>query len=252
MDKTSLHPLQGGIDSCISNVLCEAQNKWAVPEEGTKPRLVSLQRPGVAAGQGSQFRSCECRSVREGVHFQIAPGVLDGIEFRGVGRQEESMQMMKAGDELRGAFGAVGVETVPNQQAGLPQFLVQVAEESNDLVAADVGLGMQAKVKSHAVAARRHGQGGDGRYLLQMSPALDQHRCPAAGLPTAANQRRHEKAAFVEENQPGVQPMGFFLRAGQVCLTQPWMASSSRSTARRAGFCGLQPSAWSKRPRWST
>jgi hypothetical protein len=181
-----------------------------VPEEGTKQRLVSLQHPGVSAGQGSQFRSFECRSVSEGVHFQIAPGVLDGIGFRGIGRQEEGVQVLKAGDELRGAFSSLGIETVPNQQAGLPQFLVQIAEESNDLVAADVGLGMQATVKVHAVAAGRHGQGGNGRYLLQMSPALDQHRCPATGLPTAANQRRHAKAAFVEENKPGIQPPGFF------------------------------------------
>ena len=35
--------------------------------------------------------------------------------------------------------------------------------------------------------------------------------------------------------------MGFFLRAGQVCLTQLWMASSSRSTARRAGFADSNP-----------
>jgi hypothetical protein len=89
---------------------------------------------------------------------------------------------MKAGDELRGAFSSVGIETVPSQQAGLPQFPVQIAEEGDALVAADVGLGMQAKVKSHAVAARRHGQGGNGRYLLQMSPALDHHRCPAAAI----------------------------------------------------------------------
>jgi len=97
----------------------------------------------MAARQGSQFRRCECRSVREGVHFQIAPGVLDGIEFRGIGGQEEGVQVMKTGDEFRGAFSAVGIETVPNQQAGFPQFLVQIAEEGDDLVAADIGLGMR-------------------------------------------------------------------------------------------------------------
>ena len=120
----------------------------------------------MSAGQGSQFQSFECRLVSEGVHFQMAPGVLDGIEFRGIGGQEEGVQEMKTGDELRGAFSSVGIEAVPNQQAGLPQLLVQRAEETNDLVAADVGLGMQAKVKSHGIAAGRHSQGGDGGYLL--------------------------------------------------------------------------------------
>lgn len=72
-----------------------------MPEEGTKQRLVSLQRPGVSTGEGSQFGSLDGRLVSEGVHFQIAPGVLDGIEFRGIGRQEEGVQVMKAGDEWK-------------------------------------------------------------------------------------------------------------------------------------------------------
>src|SRR5271169_3600386 len=187
-EPTDRKTLSVAIDSCINNVLFQAQKEWAVTEEGTEQRFVPLYSAGRSTGHGGQLLGFEGGPIGQGVHLQIAPGVLHRIEFGSVGGQEESVQVMKAGNELRCTFSAVGIETVPNQQAGLPQFLVQIAEESNDLVAADVGLGMQAKVKSHAVATGRHGQGGDGRYLLQMSPPLDQHRCPATGLPTAANQ----------------------------------------------------------------
>jgi len=151
------------------------------------------------------------------------------------------MQVMSAGDELRGAFGAVGIEAIPDQHVRALQFLVQMTEKGDDLHAADLGLGVQAKVKPRAIAAGRHRQGGDGRYLLQISPPLHQHRRLAPRLPTPADQRPHEQAAFIEENQSGVQPVGFFLRVGQVCLIQRRIPSSSRSIARRAGFCGLPP-----------
>ena len=90
------------------------------------------------------------------------------------------------------------------------QFLVEMAEEADDLRGADLGLGMQAKVKPGAIAAGRHRQGSNGRYLPQMTSPLDQHRRLAPRLPTAADQRPHEQAAFIKENQPGVQPVGFF------------------------------------------
>ena len=151
------------------------------------------------------------------------------------------MQVREAGNELRGTFSAVGVEAILDQHARPLQFLVQMAEEADDARGSDVGLGMQAKVKPHAIAVRRHRQGRKGGNLLEMTPPLHQHRRLSLRLPTAADQGCHEQAAFIEENQPGVQSAGFFLRAGQVCLTHCRMASSSRSTARRVGFCGLQP-----------
>jgi hypothetical protein len=39
---------------------------------------------------------------------------------------------------------------------------------------------------------------------------------------------------------------------GQSVLIQRWMAISSRSIARRWGFCGLQPNERKRRPIWST
>ena len=153
------------------------------------------------------------------------------------------MQVIDTFDKLGRPLRSVGIEAIPDQQAGAAQLLVQMPEETDDLEGGDVGLGMQAKVEPHPVSAGRHAQGRDGRYLLQRTPPLHQHRRLPPGLPTTAHQRPHQQAAFIEENQPGVQSARFFLRAGQVCLIHWWMPSSSRSIARRVGFCGLQPSA---------
>ena len=114
------------------------------------------------------------------------------------------MPVIDTFNELRRPLGAVGIEAIPEQQPRPVQFLVQMAEETDDLPGADLGLGMQAKVKPHPVAAGSHAQGREGRYLLQMTPALNQHRL-APRLPTAAEQRPYQPAAFIEENQPGVQ-----------------------------------------------
>jgi len=66
----------------------------------------------------------------EGVHFQIAPGVLDRVEFGRVDRQEERMQVINTFNQLRRPLGAVGIEAIPEQQPRLVQFLVQMAEET--------------------------------------------------------------------------------------------------------------------------
>ena len=120
------------------------------------------------------------------------------------------MQMISTFNEVPGAFGTVGVETIPEQHTGPLQFGVQAAQEADDLPGADLSLRVKAKVKPHLVSAWGHAQSSQGRYLFQTAPTLDQHRRPSPGLPTAAHPRPHQQAAFIEENQPGVQPVRFF------------------------------------------
>ncbi len=134
-------------------------------EEGAEQRLVPLQGAGGSTGNGGQLLDFEGGAIGQRVHFQIAPRRLDRIELRCVGRQEEIMQVMSAGDELRSAFGAMGIEAIPDQYARPLQFLVQMAEEGDNLRAANVRLGMQAKLKACATAAGRHRRGGYGRCL---------------------------------------------------------------------------------------
>ena len=103
----------------------------------------------------------------------------------------------------------------------------------------DVGVGMEAEVKPALLAAQA--QDGDDGDLLMMHAALQQQRCLPPRRPAAAHQRGHQKAAFIEKHQPGIQEAGFFLMALQVWRIQWPTAFSSRSMARRWGFWGLQP-----------
>jgi len=100
--------------------------------------------------------SSKAGRLARGFHFQLAPGVLDRVEFGRVGRQKESRQVIDTFDELGCPLSSVGIEAIPNQQAGPPQFLVQMPEETDDLEGGDVDLGMQAKVEPHPESAGRH------------------------------------------------------------------------------------------------
>ena len=71
---------------------------------------------------------------------------------------------------------------------------------------------------------------------------MAQHRGAALGCPGPSHRREEGGPALVLEDDPGAAaPRAFFMR-GQSCLTQVAIASSSRSTARRAGRCLLHPS----------
>ena len=61
-------------------------------------------------------------------------------------------------NELSDSLGVVGVEVILEQHAGPLQFLVQIAEGTDDLLGPDFGFGVLTKVKSHPVSARRHTQ----------------------------------------------------------------------------------------------
>ena len=60
-------------------------------------------------GTGGAIAIC----IGEGVHFQIGPDVLDRVEFRRVSGQEEWMQMIGTFHKVSRAFGAVGIEAIP-------------------------------------------------------------------------------------------------------------------------------------------
>ena len=104
----------------------------------------------------------------------------------------------------------------------------------------DIAARVKTEVQPHLITPGRYAQGGDGGDFFVMTTALVEHGGLPARCPTAAHQRGEQKAAFVQKHQPSLQPACFFLMAGHTCLTHWPMPSSSRSTALRVGFCGLQ------------
>jgi len=95
--------------------------------------------------------------------------------------------------------------------------------------------------------------GGDGTDRGQM----------VAGTPLPQNGGVAYRGIGADDAGQGIEP-GFIdeenrlplglcplLSAGQVSSRQRAMAASSRCRARRTGFCGLQRSAFNKRPTWT-
>lgn len=146
----------------------------------------------------------------------------------------------------------MGQESVPYQEHGTLNMPAEVLQKSTNRAGVDIGLGMKTEEQLDLVPAGRDGQGGDHRnFPIGVGPVAEERRLAPRG-PSPPDQGHHLEAALVEKDKSGAYARGVFFTRGQSALTQDRMASSSRSTAWRCGFWGLQPSACRTRPIWST
>lgn len=173
--------------------------------------------------------------------FEIGPDIFDGIELRGVGREVD--QVCGARHEaLPDRLALVRLEAVPDEDDGGTQLALQLFEELECAFAVDVGIRIETEVERETIAGRRDTHGSDRRYLPVCTGALTQQRRTARRAPGAANQGGQQQARFVDEDDAGSQARSVFFTRGQSCLIQAWIRSSSRSSARRVGFWGENPS----------
>lgn len=143
-------------------------------------------------------------------------------------------------------------QSVPDEVEPPATLAPELTEERSEGFGRHVLVWQEGKVKSHLPPARRNGEGGDHGDFLPGSGALVEDRGLADRRPGATQVRRHQKPALIEEDEAGLQPRAVFFTRGHWVLTQPRMAFSSRSRARRSGLCGENPNERSSRPMWST
>ncbi len=199
-----------------------------------------LDRAGSAACAGGQMRQIDGRIVSEWIGLEVGPQVLNRIELRGIRR--EVGEMSRTGrDALGDQFAQVRLEAIPDQYDRATQLALQVFEEVEHTGTVEVGIRVQAEIQRDPIASRRDAHGGDGRDLAVRACALAQQRRVSAQTPGATHQRGHEQARFVDKHQCGTQAGGVFFTRGQSCSIHAWIRSSSRSIARRVGFCGEKP-----------
>ena len=202
----------------------------------------------MSSGQSGQFR-CVLRCViGQRIGLEPTPGVLHGVEFGSIGWQPLPMKSTVTQCKGSDLGGTVRLQAIPDQQPVTRICRLNWPRKARTLVASTLAAGCS---RQHNRTRHRRGadnQGSDHGDLLVVAGALHQEGCLPAGTPGPAHQRRHQQAAFIQEHQRRVQPSGFFLMRGQSTLTQCWMSGSSRSRARRAGRCGLQPMERSNRP----
>jgi len=174
------------------------------------------------------------------------PDPLVGVELRGVAGEAVEMEPRIAGQERADGVAAVDRAVVPDPDHGAAQMVEQIPEERAHLWVLDV-LGGEQEVEAAAPAVRAHREAGDDRdALAPLAVAQQGGLTPRRPGPTYA--RDQEEARLVDEDEVGPQPRGFFLMCGQTLRFQCSMRSSLRSSARRSGFCTLQPRPCSRRP----
>lgn len=217
-----------------------------MPEEATQQILAALSAACGAAGAMREELKIDDGIVGERIGLQPGPQIFDGVELGGVGRQVFQVRRM-GWHAFINARTLVSGEAVPDEHDGGTQLPLKVFEEVHGALGIDVGVRVQSKVQREALACGRDAQRGDDGDLLIAAPPLSQERWVAAQAPGAAHQRGHEHAGFVDEDDRGAQARGVFFTRGQSCSIQARMRSSSRSIARRVGFCGEKPRPWSMR-----
>ena len=220
-------------------------------EERAQEVRTALETLNMVRGDAGQVERIRGGEVRQGIAFEVRPEDLDGVELGGIGR-EQGDGPAPVRQVLRDDLRAVTRQPVPDQDKGTAQMARERSKERDQPRGGDVLVGAQREVQPRALAAGRQGQGGDERHLFASPAPLIEDRGLATWRPTAPHDRGQQQAALVDEYQRGVQAPRFFLRRGQSTLTHRWIAASSRSRARRSGFCGLQPRVRSTRPIWST
>lgn len=194
-----------------------------------------------AAGALREQMKIDDGVVGERIGFEPGPQVFERIEFGGVRRQV--FQVGRTGRQaLIDRRALVNPSAVPDQHEGRLQLPLQMLEEPHGALGVDVGLRMQAEIQSDPVACGRDAQRGDGGHLLMAATPLAQYGSLSPRAPGATHQRGHEHPRLVEEHECRTQARGVFFTRGQSCSIQARMRCSSRSTARRVGFWGENPS----------
>jgi hypothetical protein len=209
-------------------------------EKASKQILPMLHGAGGAARSVSQRVKVKGGIIRKGIGFEVGPQVFDGIELGSVRRKVFQMCRTRQ-DTFLDERALVRLEAIPDQHDGRVQLMLKMLEEVHCKFGVDVGIRMEPKVQRNPIPFGQDAYCGDSRNLLKRTAPLAQYGCVSTQTPGTAHQRGHEHPGFVEENDGGSQTRGVFFTRGQSCSIQARMRSSSRSTARRVGFCGENP-----------
>lgn len=140
----------------------------------------------------------------------------------------------------------MNLPVVPDDDHRTPQMAKNVPQELSHVVLENVVI-VKAEKQTQTVSARTHGDRGNRGDAIVTIPMANRRR-PASRRPRPANRRDQEKAGFVLEYDVGAQPRSVFFTRGHSSRFHRVISASSRSIARRSGFCGLHPKAWSNRP----
>jgi hypothetical protein len=178
--------------------------------------------------------------------LQMGPQALAGVQFWGIGRQTLDVEPWRRAvtQERFDDLTAVNRRPIPDNDHTAWHLSQQMFQKGHHIHR------IEGAVLAMEIQLPLWGDRADGREMLAGPPLLQDrglsNRCIGAD---DAGQRI--EPGFIDEKDAlplGLRPL---LIAGHVSWRQRAMATSSRWRARRAGFCGLQRIALSKRPTWT-
>ena len=207
-----------------------------------------LRTPQLLEGSsdlGTQFRQIQGHAVRE-ISLRVCPHSFVRVELGSVRGKAFQMKPRKLPTEILYGESAVGADVVPDDDDVAAELLQQMTKERDDLRLSDV-LSMNLEVETHPLAAGTHRNPGDHRESIMPVSVVD-NRSSTTRCPGPANIRNQEEAGFIDEDEVGTQPLGVFFTRGHSVAFHFRIRASSRSSARRIGRCGVQPSWCMRRP----
>ena len=177
-----------------------SEGQFSLFPERSDQRWSPLHRLEAVAGELADFADGVEAQIGDLVLFEIGPDRLNGIEFRGIGRQARNrnmaVQLYEPGVEFSAAMDG---STIPDDQQRLLDLALEGTEKFDDLLGAN-GPGKEPEV------ALREGQTGNGRELLP-SEAVLKNRCLAAQAPSAGGTGSFAQSGFVDEDDGAIRPV---------------------------------------------
>lgn len=164
----------------------------------------------------------------------------DGVEFGGVGRQTLNPQTSAgAGDVILHQTTPVNGGSIPQDQQLTGDMALQVSEKLDDLRAFH-------RPRVELEVEPKQGQTANQGKTLPVEGLLQKRRLAPRG-PGSGPCGPGAQATFVDKHDQSALATRFFFIAGHSTRFHRWMATSSRSIARRSGRWQLNPKAPSTR-----
>lgn len=152
---------------------------------------LALDGAGVAAPDDGEGLDVRAREVRERLGLEVAPHVLDGIEFGRVGGEVEGAGPA-ARQEVADGSRAMRVGAIPHQRHRRAQMPVELFAESQHRRRIEVLLDERLKVQADDAAAGTDTERGDHRDFAAVATDVPQHRGLATWPPRAAHHGQQE------------------------------------------------------------
>lgn len=178
--------------------------------------------------------------------FRMVPHAFIGVEFGCVGGEVRDAPARLTGEERAELRAAVNVAVVPQHDDAPAEVSEQGTEKRAGVRGANV-VPIELEVEAAASARRAEREPGDHRHAIVALP-MPKHGRLYARRPGPPDRRNQEEARLVDEDEIGAQPRGVFFSRGQSRCFHAAIAASSRWSARRSGFCTVQPNRWRSRP----